>query len=71
MATGGSLSDLIASIQGHLSHYLPIAEKIIIFDNYQDVSVKAHERKRWAGDIMDYELCIVSRDSVLHLLQEQ
>ncbi len=33
-----------ASIQGHLCHYTDGTEKIIVFDKYQDVSAKDHER---------------------------
>ncbi len=48
---GGSPSDLIASIQGRLSHYSNGIEKIIVFDKYQDVSAKEHERKQRAGEV--------------------
>lgn len=67
---GGILSDLLSSIQGRLSHYPAGTEKIIVFDKYQDISAKDHERKRRAGDIIiDYELSIANslpkRDVIL------
>ena len=48
---GGSPSDLIASIQRHVSHYPDGTEKIMVFYKYQDVSAKDHERMRWAGEL--------------------
>jgi hypothetical protein len=67
---GGSPSDLIASIHGRLSHYPDGTEKIIVFDKYEDISAKDHERIRQAGEvIIDYELSITSplpkRDAIL------
>jgi len=67
---GGSPTDLIASIQGRLSHYPFGTEKILVFDKYHDVSAKDHERMRRAGEvIIDYELSITSslpkRDAIL------
>ena len=41
---GGYPSDLIASIQTRLSCYPTNAEKILVFDKYQGVSAKDHER---------------------------
>ena len=43
---GGSPSDLIASFQDRLSHYPDGTNKIIVFDKYQDISAKDHERMR-------------------------
>ncbi|XP_014676492.1 PREDICTED: uncharacterized protein LOC106816405 [Priapulus caudatus] len=58
---GGSPSDLIASIQCRLSRYPDGIAKIIVFDKYQDVSAKDHERMRRAGKvIIDYKLSITS-----------
>ena len=57
---GGSPSHLIASIEERLSNY-PDANKIVIFDKYQDVSAKDHERMRRASDVViDYELSVAS-----------
>lgn len=66
----GSVSDLISSIQGRLSRYPDAAEKIVVFDKYQDISAKDHERMRRAGEVViDYELSITSplpkRDAIL------
>ena len=60
----------MSSIQGRLSHYPAATEKIVVFDKYQDVSAKDHERMCQAGDIIiDYELSIASplpkRDVIL------
>ena len=61
VACGGSPSDLIASIKSCLSHYPSDANKIIVFDKYQDIAAKDHERKRRAAEvIIDYELSISS-----------
>ena len=67
---GGNLSDLIASIKGRINRYPDVAEKIIVFDKYKDISAKDHERLRRAGDVViDYELSITSplpkRDAIL------
>ena len=48
----------------------PQAEKIIVFDKYQDVSAKDHERKRRATEVpINYELSITSplpkRDAIM------
>ncbi len=47
-----SPADLIASIQGHLGHYTDGIEKIIVFDKYQYVSAKDHERMRQTGEVI-------------------
>ena len=67
---GGNPSDLIASIRVRLSRYPDGAEKVILFDKYQDVSAKDHERMRRVGEvIVDYELSITSplpkRDAIM------
>ena len=54
---GGNLSDLIACIQSKISHYPDATEKIIVFDKYNDISAKDHERMWHAGEVVvDYEL---------------
>ena len=69
---GGSPSDLIASIEERLSIYYPDANKIVVFDKYQDVSAKDHERMRRARlseVVIDYELSVAShlpkRDAIM------
>ena len=39
-----SSSELIASNEEHLSNYPETSKKIIVFDKYQDISAKAHDR---------------------------
>ena len=56
---GGIPSDLIASIKGCLSRYPNNADKIIVFDKYQGISAKDHERKmRAVEESIDYDLSI-------------
>ena len=67
---GGNPSDLIASIQGRLSHYPDGTEKVVVFDKYTDISAKDHERMRRAGEVFsNYDLSISSllpkRDAIL------
>ena len=67
---GGSPSDLIASIQGRLSHYPDGTEKVVVFDKYNDISAKNHENMRRAGEVFsNYDLSISSlllkRDAIL------
>ena len=67
---GDSPSDVIESIRRRLSRYPHEAEKIIVFDKYQDVSAKDHERMRRAAEVpIDYELSITSplpkRDAIM------
>ncbi len=67
---GGVPADLIASIKGRLSRYPNDSDKIVVFDKYQGVSAKDHERKRHAGEVViDYELSITcslpKRDAIL------
>ena len=67
---GGSPSDVIESIRRRLSRYPHEAEKISVFDKYQDVSATDLERMRRAAEIpIDYELSITSplpkRDAIM------
>ena len=67
---GGSPSDVIESIRRRFSRYPHEAEKIIVFDKYQDVSAKDHERIRRAAEVpIDYGLSITSplpkRDAIM------
>ena len=58
---GGSPSDLIASIQGRLSHYPDGTEKVVVFNKYKDISAKDHERMRRAVEVFsNYDLSISS-----------
>ena len=51
---GGSPSDPIASILGHLSHYPDGTEKSTVFDKYQDVSAERIRR------VVNVSLCMSS-----------
>ena len=67
---GGSPSNAIESIRRRLSRYPYEAEKIIVFDKYQDVLAKDHKRMRRAAEVpIDYERSITSplpkRDAVM------
>ena len=67
---GGGRSDVIESIRRRLSRYPHEAETIIVFDKYQDISAKDHERMLRAFEVpIDYELSITSplpkRDVIL------
>ena len=56
-----SPSELIASNGEHLSNYPEASEKIVVFDKYQDISAKDHDRMRQAsGAVLDYDLSIAS-----------
>ena len=56
---GGSPSDVIESTRRRLSRYPHEAEKIIVFDKYQYISARDHERMRRAAEVpIDYELSI-------------
>ena len=56
-----SPSELIASNEEHLSNYPEASEKIVVFDKYQDISAKDHDRMRQAsGAVLDYDLSIAS-----------
>jgi len=57
----GSVSDLISSIEGRLGRYPDDAEKVIVFDKYQDISAKDNDTMRRAGEVViDYDLSITS-----------
>ncbi len=67
---GGDASVLVESIKGRLSCYPAGTEKILVFDKYDDLSAKDHERMRRAGEgSTDYNLTTSSplphRDAVL------
>lgn len=58
---GGSPSDLISSIKARTSRYSDDADKIVVFDKYQGISAKDHERMRRTGEAtIDYDLSITS-----------
>ena len=45
----------------HLSYYPEATKKIVVFDKYQDISAKDHDRFRQAsGVVLDYDLFIAS-----------
>ena len=57
----GSPSELIASNEEHLSNYPEASKKFVVFDKYQDISAKDHDRMRQAsGVVLDYGLSIAS-----------
>jgi len=67
---GGDASIVIESIKRRLSCYPDGTEKILVFDRYNDISAKDHERKRRGGEgSTDYNLTISSplpnRDAIL------
>ena len=37
-------SELIASNEGHLSNYPEASKKIVVFDKYQDICAKDHDK---------------------------
>ena len=43
----------MSSIHCRLVRYTDGAEKIIVFDKYQDISAKDHERVRRAGEVVN------------------
>ena len=56
-----SPSELIASNEEHLSNYPEASKKSVVFDKYQDISGKDHDRMRQAsGAVLDYDLSIAS-----------
>ncbi len=61
----GNVSDLIASIQGRINRYPDVAEKIIVFDKYEDISAKDHERMRRAGEVVTITSPLPKRDAIL------
>ncbi len=67
---GGDVSSLVASIETHLKRYPATAERILVFDKYNGVSAKDHERVRRSGDEqVDYCISVSSklpkRDTIL------
>ena len=45
----------------HLSNYPEASKKIVVFDKYQDISAKDHDRMPQAsGAVLDYDLSIAS-----------
>lgn len=66
----GDCSVLFDNMKSWLSRYPAIVEKVLVFDKYDDVSAKDHERKRRAGEgSTDYKLTLNSplpnREAVL------
>ena len=56
-----SPSEVIASNEEHLSNFPEASKKFDIFDKYQDISAKDHDRMRKAsGAVLDYDLSIAS-----------
>ena len=56
-----SSSELIASNEEHLINYPETSKKTDVFDKYQDISAKDHDRVQQAsGVVLDYDLCIAS-----------
>ena len=47
---GGMISAIVDSMKQHISYYPNHSKKIIVFDKYDDCSVKDHERVRRAGE---------------------
>ena len=57
----GCPSELIASNEEHLSNNPEASKKFVVFDKYQDISAKDHDRMRQAsGAVLDYGLSIAS-----------
>ena len=45
----------------HLDNYPAASKKIVVFDKYQDISAKDHDKMRQvSGDAFDYDLSIAS-----------
>ena len=66
----GRISDLVAGMKERIKEQPAMAEKLIIFDSYHEVSAKGHERQRRQGaGSADYNLEINSslpgRDSIM------
>ena len=58
---GGIPSDLVASIEERLGNYPDATMKIVVFDKYQDISAKDHERMHRANEVViDYDFSITS-----------
>ena len=59
---GGKPSDLVESIKERLNHYPNESKKAIVFDKYENISAKDHERKRRADEVViNYEISISSK----------
>ena len=57
----GSPLDLIASMQDRLDRYPDRTKKTIVFDKYQSISAKDHERMCRAGEaVIEYDISITS-----------
>ena len=57
----GCPSDFITLDEEHLSNYPEASKKIVVFDKYQDIFAKDHDRMRQAiGAVLDYDLSIAS-----------
>ena len=58
---GDSPTELIASIEGRLSNYPEATKKNVVFEKYQDISAKDHERIWRASKVaIDHDLSIES-----------
>ena len=58
---GGSPTKLNVSTEGRLSYYPEATTKSVVFDNYQDISAKDHERMWRASEVaIDYDLSVES-----------
>ena len=56
-----SSSEHIASNEDHSSNYPETSKKIVVFDKYQVISAKDHDRMQQAsGAVLDYDLFIAS-----------
>ena len=56
-----STSEHMASNEEHLSNYPETSKKIFVFDKYQDISAKDHDRmQQVSGAVLDYDLSIAS-----------
>ena len=56
-----STSELIASNEEHLSNCPETSKKIVVFDKYQYIPAKDHDRMQQAsGAVLDYDLSIAS-----------
>ena len=59
---GGDVSSLVNSIQYHLKKYPLTAERILVFDKYNGVSAKDHERaRRSVEEQVDYHISLTSK----------
>ena len=57
----GGPPDLISSIKARLTQHSGNANKIVVFDKYQGIPAKDHERMRCAGEgTIDYKFSVTS-----------